>query len=376
MQRRFVGLWIPAELLEDERLTIHEKIMAAEIDALDRPVEGCTAKNEHFEGRLNLGNSRIKEILKRLTDLKLVESENPTGKQRVLRSRLADFVAERRREGGVADTEQGPAEEVFGGPPCDPRQNDTGRDPGHPPAGIPATPSPHTSIKENTVESTPPIGGMLPGPGPAVLRPPSTGQGRKRGRPATKPTSTEGLFGTLEPAAPVGPTADEIYAAYPRQIEREKAMEQIRLAIFREADRFKREGNPHPDKAAREFLLAVTQEWAAAWAPRIAAEGAEGKRGIIYPQRFYRDSRWTDDRTEWKTIASDFGRFPRAGGYAPPGRNGNGYHGNGGGRVQPTPEQRGQFAETGDYSGITFRAGSGGNLDAFGPHDPGPTGGN
>ena len=49
MQRKFEGIWIPAELWLNKELTLIEKVFFVEIQSLDN-ADGCYAKNKHFVG--------------------------------------------------------------------------------------------------------------------------------------------------------------------------------------------------------------------------------------------------------------------------------------------------------------------------------------
>ena len=63
----FKGVWIPKELWLSNDLTINEKILIAEIDALDSE-DGCYASNKHFADFLQLSQSRISHIIASLKE--------------------------------------------------------------------------------------------------------------------------------------------------------------------------------------------------------------------------------------------------------------------------------------------------------------------
>ena len=46
-ERKFKGIWIPAEIWKSNFLTMQEKIFYVEIDSLDNE-DGCFATNDYF----------------------------------------------------------------------------------------------------------------------------------------------------------------------------------------------------------------------------------------------------------------------------------------------------------------------------------------
>jgi hypothetical protein len=64
-ERRFTGIWIPAELWMTNELTSQEKIMWAEIDSLDNE-NGCFASNAYLAEFFGLSERRVREILSAL----------------------------------------------------------------------------------------------------------------------------------------------------------------------------------------------------------------------------------------------------------------------------------------------------------------------
>lgn len=65
MQRKFEGIWIPAEIWLTRELSMQEKIMLVEICSLDKE-EGCYASNAYFADFFGLSKTRISQILKQL----------------------------------------------------------------------------------------------------------------------------------------------------------------------------------------------------------------------------------------------------------------------------------------------------------------------
>ncbi|PMZ60354.1 helix-turn-helix domain-containing protein, partial [Pseudomonas sp. GW247-3R2A] len=67
-QRKFQGVWIPAERWLDRTLSPTEKVMLGEIASLDTGPRGCYATNAHFAEFFNLSISRVSEIISGLVD--------------------------------------------------------------------------------------------------------------------------------------------------------------------------------------------------------------------------------------------------------------------------------------------------------------------
>jgi DNA-binding MarR family transcriptional regulator len=69
--RKFAGIWIPAEIWLNENLSLSEKILLAEIKNYDQ-VSGCKNTNQDFADFLNTSTSTIQRIIKNLNDLGLI----------------------------------------------------------------------------------------------------------------------------------------------------------------------------------------------------------------------------------------------------------------------------------------------------------------
>jgi hypothetical protein len=79
--RNFRGIWIPASVWLNEKLSADEKILWAEIDSLEGK-DGCFASNAYFAKFLRKSERQIKYYLKHLKDERLIEIKNPGGKDR------------------------------------------------------------------------------------------------------------------------------------------------------------------------------------------------------------------------------------------------------------------------------------------------------
>ena len=65
--RKFKGVWIPAEYWLDENLTIMEVVLITEIDSLDGE-NGCFASNKHFSDFLGVTAGRASQLIKNLSE--------------------------------------------------------------------------------------------------------------------------------------------------------------------------------------------------------------------------------------------------------------------------------------------------------------------
>lgn len=59
----FTGIWIPAEVIQMETLTLSEKMVYGIVNALDNE-EGCYASNGYLAKTLQLSDRQVKNILK------------------------------------------------------------------------------------------------------------------------------------------------------------------------------------------------------------------------------------------------------------------------------------------------------------------------
>ena len=65
--RKFKGVWIPANYWLDEDLTIMEVVLITEIDSLDGE-NGCFASNKHFADFLGVTAGRASQLIKNLSE--------------------------------------------------------------------------------------------------------------------------------------------------------------------------------------------------------------------------------------------------------------------------------------------------------------------
>lgn len=85
--REFKGIWIPAEIWLDKRLSFAEKHLFAEIDSLDGE-NGCYASNAYLSEFLGMPVATLKRALKKLSDIGYIRADGYRGRCRVWRSML------------------------------------------------------------------------------------------------------------------------------------------------------------------------------------------------------------------------------------------------------------------------------------------------
>ena len=66
--RAFKGIWIPAEIWLDEKLTVMEKVLYAEIDSFCSRGRECFANNAHFAKMLQVSERQIRRLLMSLEE--------------------------------------------------------------------------------------------------------------------------------------------------------------------------------------------------------------------------------------------------------------------------------------------------------------------
>lgn len=85
--REFKGVFIPAEVYLDDRLSPADKILMAEIDSLDHG-DGCYASNNYLAAFCRMSLATLKRSLSTLQEAGLIEENGYRGRCRVWRSRL------------------------------------------------------------------------------------------------------------------------------------------------------------------------------------------------------------------------------------------------------------------------------------------------
>ena len=91
IERGFKGIWIPAEVWLDQRLSAIDKVILAEIDSLDIGDRGCYASNKHIAEFSQCSEATVTRAVSKLIDYGYLKIKNFDGRQRVLRSLLNQF---------------------------------------------------------------------------------------------------------------------------------------------------------------------------------------------------------------------------------------------------------------------------------------------
>lgn len=87
-KRDFKGVWFPAEIWLDERLTAIEKIILVEIDSLDG-ANGCYASNEYLAKFCQCSQSKVSSAITKLKKLGYIRVKSFDGRTRILESCLS-----------------------------------------------------------------------------------------------------------------------------------------------------------------------------------------------------------------------------------------------------------------------------------------------
>ncbi len=82
------GIFIPKEILEDNRLNALDKIILMRIDILENDEIGCTSTNEELAKLCNCTCTTISTTIKKLVKLNYIEIINYDGKNRILTSKV------------------------------------------------------------------------------------------------------------------------------------------------------------------------------------------------------------------------------------------------------------------------------------------------
>lgn len=85
--REFKGIWFPAEVWLDKRLTAIEKMILMEIDSLDNDSH-CYASNEHLAEFCQCSQSKVSGAISKLKSLGYVRVKSFDGRKRILESCL------------------------------------------------------------------------------------------------------------------------------------------------------------------------------------------------------------------------------------------------------------------------------------------------
>ena len=91
LERGFKGIWIPAAVWLDNRLSAIDKVILAEIDSLDVGERGCFASNKHIAEFSQCSEATVTRAIAKLIDYGYLKVQNFDGRKRELRSLLNQF---------------------------------------------------------------------------------------------------------------------------------------------------------------------------------------------------------------------------------------------------------------------------------------------
>jgi len=83
-KEQLTGIWIPANVWLDLRLTLQEKHFLVEIARLSGP-DGCCANNAYFAKYFNISTVRVSQVIMSLVRKEIVEWSVLPGQQRTLK---------------------------------------------------------------------------------------------------------------------------------------------------------------------------------------------------------------------------------------------------------------------------------------------------
>lgn len=113
VERRFTGFFIPVEIIDNESLNWTDRIILAEIDALNIDGNGCYAFNQHFCDLLNVDERTVSRSINKLVKYELISIENPGTKNRKLVSFVTPQPRQKRR--GYPDKNVGVTQTTLSG---------------------------------------------------------------------------------------------------------------------------------------------------------------------------------------------------------------------------------------------------------------------
>lgn len=89
--REFRGVWFPAGVWLDDRLTAIEKIILIEIDSLDGE-DGCFASNEYLANFCQCSISKVSSAISKLKSLGYITVASFDGRKRIIHSKLPNLI--------------------------------------------------------------------------------------------------------------------------------------------------------------------------------------------------------------------------------------------------------------------------------------------
>ena len=99
MEREFNGVWIPAEIWLDKRLTICEKAFLAEVDSFTGNDRTFYKTNETIQEEYGIAPRTVQRMVKKLVSLGLLESSFNGRVRHLSLGRLAKLTGQGRQNG-------------------------------------------------------------------------------------------------------------------------------------------------------------------------------------------------------------------------------------------------------------------------------------
>lgn len=124
--RKFQGVWIPADVWLDRSLSTTEKVMLVEISSLQDEQRGCYATNAYFAEFFDLSNSRVSEIISGLAAKNFIEVEQIREGKRIVERRIWMKIPAGGTPFGKPNTPSGNPQNPFGKRDEPPSENTKG----------------------------------------------------------------------------------------------------------------------------------------------------------------------------------------------------------------------------------------------------------
>ena len=85
------GVWIPEQILHDDRLTATEKIILSVIISLDQSQDGCWASNKYIAKHCHCSVSKVSAAVSKMLKRGYLKAVRFDGRKRFLKCILPDF---------------------------------------------------------------------------------------------------------------------------------------------------------------------------------------------------------------------------------------------------------------------------------------------
>ena len=102
-ERDFKGIWIPAEIWLDDRLSAQEMVILAEVDSLDNG-DGCWASNEYLAKFSKCSAATVSRAIKNLIECGYIERVSFDGRTRVMKSCLRKMTRQPKQNDKAAES--------------------------------------------------------------------------------------------------------------------------------------------------------------------------------------------------------------------------------------------------------------------------------